>query len=53
MHSVDQFGEATKVFKVHEAVVDENSKLLLMDFGGQEIYQFAYQLTFKTRCLCF
>ena len=50
MHSGDQFGEATKVFKVHEAVVDENSKLQ-MDFGGQEIYQFAYQLTFKTQCL--
>ena len=34
MHSGDQFGEETKVFKVHEAVVDENSKLLVMEFGG-------------------
>ena len=45
--------EATKVFKVCEAEVDDTSKLVFADFGGQSIYHFAYQLTFKVRCVPF
>ena len=41
--------EATKVFKVCEAEIDATSKLLFVDYGGQSIYHFSYQLTFKTQ----
>jgi GTPase SAR1 family protein len=43
--------EATKVFKVCEAEVNESSKLVFTDFGGQAIYNFSYQLTFKAQCV--
>lgn len=41
--------EATKVFKVCEADIDENTKLVFHDFGGQAIYHFAYQLSFRSQ----
>jgi hypothetical protein len=41
--------EATKVFKVCEAAVDQNTKLVFVDFGGHKIYNFAYQLSFKSQ----
>jgi hypothetical protein len=41
--------EATKVFKVCEAEVDNKYKLVFHDFGGQAIYQFAYQLSDRSQ----
>ena len=41
--------EATKVFKVCEAEVDDKYKLVFHDFGGQAIYQFAYQLSDRSQ----
>ena len=42
---------STKVFKVCEAEINKKSKLLFVDYGGQSIYHFSYQLTFKTQCV--
>ena len=41
--------ESTKVFKVCEAEMNKTSKLLFVDYGGQSMYHFSYQLTFKTQ----
>ena len=43
--------EATKVFQVSEAKIDETSKILFVDHGGQAVYHFAYQLTSRTKCV--
>ena len=43
--------ESTKVFKVCEAEINKNYKLIFVDYGGQSIYHFSYQLTFKTQCV--
>ena len=45
--------DATKVFKVCEADIDDTCKLIFADFGGQSIYHFAYQLTFKEKFVPF
>ena len=40
-----KLNESTKVFKVCEAEMNKTSKLLFVDYGGQSIYHFSYQLT--------
>ena len=47
--SDSKLDEATKVFKVCEADIDDKSKLVFHDFGGQAIYHFAYQLSFRSQ----
>lgn len=41
--------EATKVFKVCEASVDDQSRLVFHDFGGQAIYHSSYQLSMRSQ----
>lgn len=40
--------EATRVFKVREVDLKNNVSVLFYDCGGQAIYHYAYQLTFRT-----
>ena len=47
--TADKLDEATRVFNICEAEVNDSCKLVFIDFGGQEIYHFAYQLTFKAQ----
>ena len=44
-----KLNESTKVFKVCEAEMNKTCKLLFVDYGGQSIYHFSYQLTFKAQ----
>ena len=44
-----KLNELTKVFKVCEAEMNKTSKLLFVDYRGQSIYHFSYQLTFKAQ----
>ena len=47
--TADKLDEAARVFNICEAEVNDSCKLLFIDYGGQEIYHFACQLTFKAQ----
>ena len=49
--SGDENASKTKVFEVHNIFLQEKQCVNVIDFGGDEVYHYAYQLTFRKDCI--